>query len=87
MWTTPAFYTGLWKGLKKGEWMSQYDLMKLFAQYDGEISEGDFTPAEMEEYLKYAEGEADPLPPREWKARYFEFYDDLKDSSLKKQDW
>ena len=27
--------------------MSQYDLMKLFAQYDGEISESDFTPEEL----------------------------------------
>ncbi len=67
--------------------MSQYDLMKLFAQYDGEISEADFTPEELEEYLKYAEGEERPLPPHKWKAQYFEFYDDVKDKSLKKQDW
>ncbi len=67
--------------------MSQYDLMKLFSQYDGEISESDFTPEELEEYLKYAEREEAPLSPREWKAQYFEFYDDVKDKSLKKQDW
>lgn len=67
--------------------MAQYDLMKLFEQYDGEISESDFTPEELEEYLKYAEGERQPLSPYEWKAQYFEFYDDVKDKSLKKQDW
>lgn len=67
--------------------MSQLDLMKLFSQYDGEIGVGDFTPEELTEYLKYATGEEKPLSPAEWKARYFEFYDDVKDKSLKKQDW
>ena len=67
--------------------MSQLDIMKLFSAYDGEICEGDFTPDELREYLAYAEGEAQPLSPTEWKQRYFEFYDDVKDKSLKKQDW
>lgn len=67
--------------------MSQLDLMKLFSTYDGEISEGDFTPEELEEYLAYASGEEAPLTPEAWKAKYFEFYDDVKDKSLKKQDW
>ncbi len=67
--------------------MSQLDIMKLFSAYDGEIGEGDFTPDELREYLAYAEGEENPLPPADWKARYFEFYDDVKDKSLKKQDW
>lgn len=67
--------------------MSQYDLMKLFSAYDGEICESDFTPEEMLEYLAYAEGEKRPLSPSEWKTKYFEFYDDVKDKSLKKQDW
>lgn len=67
--------------------MSQLDLMKLFSLYDGEIGEGDFTPEELQEYLAYASGEERPLPPSEWKARYFDFYDDVKDKSLKKQDW
>lgn len=66
--------------------MSRYDMMKLFSRFE-EFSEGDFTPEEMEEYLKYAEGEEAPLSPYEWKAHYFEFYDDVKDPSLKKQDW
>lgn len=67
--------------------MSQYDIMKLFEQYDGEIAEGDFTPDELEEYLAYAKGQETPLSPHEWKAQYFSFYDDVKDKSLKKQDW
>lgn len=64
--------------------MSRYDLMKFFSQYDGEISEGDFTPEELMEYLR---AENAPLSPSEWKERYFAYYDDIKDKSLKKQDW
>ena len=67
--------------------MSQSDLMKFFSRYDSEVTEGDFTPEEIEEYLAYAEGEEKPLSPEEWKRQYFEFYDDVKDKSLKKQDW
>lgn len=67
--------------------MSQYDLMKLFSAYDGEVSVGDFTPEELQEYLAYAREEERPVSPAEWKRRYFEFYDDVKDKSLKKQDW
>lgn len=74
--------------------MSQYELMKLFEQFDGEISECDFTADELGEYLRYrksaekggAEGE-NPLSPAEWKKKYFEYYDDVKDRTLKKQDW
>lgn len=67
--------------------ISKLDLLKLFSQYDGEISEGDFTPEELEEYLREMCGEEPPLSPAEWKARYFAYYDDVKDKSLKKQDW
>ena len=67
--------------------MAESDLMRLFSRYDSEINEGDVTPDELQEYLAYAEGEEHPLSPTEWKARYFEFYDDVKDKSLKRQDW
>lgn len=67
--------------------MSQLDLMKLFSGYDGEISEADFTPEELQAYLDYVKGEESPLSPAAWKAQYFEFYDDVKDKTLKKQDW
>lgn len=63
--------------------MSQYDLMKLFSLYD-EVEEGDFSVEELEELLK---AEDCPLTVEEIKRRYFEFYDDVKDKSLKKQDW
>ncbi len=67
--------------------MSQYDLMKLFARYDSEVCEGDFTPEELEEYLAFCNGREDAPSPAEWKRAYFEKYDDVKDKSLKKQDW
>lgn len=67
--------------------MSEYDLMKLFSTYDGEITEGDFTPEELQDYLADMQKLDSPMPFSEWKARYFEFYDDVKDKSLKKQDW
>ena len=67
--------------------ISKLDLMKLFSQYDGEISMADFTPEELVEYLKETEGAEAPLSPAEWKARYFAYYDDVKDKSLKKQVW
>lgn len=70
--------------------MSEYDLMKLFSQFDGEVNESDFTPEELMEYLALRDG-ADrsgaPHTLSEWKAAYFSFYDDVKDKSLKKQDW
>lgn len=67
--------------------MTEYDLMKLFSSYDGEVDLCDFTPEELEEYLSYAEKTEKPLSPAEWKAEYFAFYDDVKDRTLKKQDW
>ena len=70
--------------------MSEYDLMKLFEKYDSEISEGDFTPEELLEYLAAQEGAGRAnaaLTPGAWKAAYFSYYDDIKDKSLKKQDW
>ena len=66
--------------------MSKWDMMRLFEQYE-ELSEGDFSPEELEEYFAYASGTDAPLSPAEWKAQYFDFYDDVKDNSLKKQDW
>ncbi len=67
--------------------MSEYDLMKLFSQFDGEVNESDFTPEELMEYLTYREGEETPMTLAQWKQAYFEKYDDVKDKSLKKQDW
>lgn len=60
---------------------SQYELMKLFSSYDGEVSMSDFTPAELEARLGIKEDAA------AHKRKYFDFYDDVKSPSLKKQDW
>ncbi|HIY96279.1 MAG TPA: hypothetical protein H9729_01175 [Candidatus Borkfalkia excrementigallinarum] len=59
--------------------MSESDLYKFFSSYDGEADLSDFTPAELEELL--GEGKKDA------KTAYFEYYDDVKSKSLKKQDW
>ena len=67
--------------------MSQYDLMKLFSRYDSEISEGDFTPEELEAYLAEWAGKEGAPSPAQWKRAYFEKYDDVKDKSLKKPFW
>lgn len=55
--------------------------MKLFSAYDGEVSMSDFTPAELEAALN-VEQDKDAA-----KRKYFDFYNDVKSPSLKKQDW
>ena len=67
--------------------MSKLDLMRLFDGYDGEADEGDFLPEELEERLAALAGNEAPMTAEEFKRRYFEYYDDVKDKSLKKQDW
>ena len=66
--------------------MSILDLMKLFSDHE-EIFEGDFTPEELRDYISRAQSGEEHPAPGEWKENYFEFYDDVKDKSLKKQDW
>ena len=62
--------------------MTERDLMRLFEEYDGEVSMSDFSPAELEDMLGYRMEEADEI-----KRKYFAFYDDVKSPSLKRQDW
>lgn len=62
--------------------MTERDLMRLFEEYDGEVSMSDFTPSELEEMLGYRAEEIDAV-----KKKYFDFYDDVKSPSLPKQDW
>lgn len=60
---------------------SKLELMKLFSSYDGEVSMSDFSPSELEALLpKTVDQDAA-------KRKYFDFYDDVKSPSLKKQDW
>lgn len=56
--------------------------MRLFEEYDGEVSMSDFAPEELEEMLGYKLEELDAL-----KKKYFDFYDDVKSQSLRRQDW
>ena len=62
--------------------MTERDLMRLFEEYDGEVSMSDFTPDELAEMLEYKLEEKEAL-----KRKYFDFYDDIKSPSLPRQDW
>ncbi len=61
--------------------MSESDLYKLFSSYDGEADLSDFTPDELKELLQEEKLKSS------YKEKYFEYYDDVKSKSLKKQDW
>lgn len=69
--------------------MSQLDVLKLLQRYGEETDLADFSPDELEELLREMESGDEPLPENfaAFKERYFGFYDDVKDKSLKKQDW
>lgn len=69
--------------------MSELDLLKLLQTYGEETELADFTPEELQEMLDRmrADGEELPLTPAGFKEKYFAYYDDVKDKSLKKQDW
>ncbi|MBQ8885336.1 MAG: hypothetical protein IJY62_03085 [Clostridia bacterium] len=69
--------------------MSELDLLRFLESFDGEVELGDFTPSELQELIERMKNGDEPVPmtKEEFKRRYFEFYDDVKDKSLKKQDW
>lgn len=71
--------------------MSELDILKLLQTYGEETELGDFTPDELQELLDRMQADdrdgALPLIPAAFKERYFAYYDDVKDKSLKKQDW
>lgn len=67
--------------------MSKLELLKFLETYEGEVELSDFTPEELETFLEQMQQENVPLTIEEFKKRYFEFYDDVKDKSLKRQDW
>lgn len=62
--------------------MNNNDLLKLSEYFDEGISLSDFTLEELEEMTKDFD-----LPRDKFKQKYFDYYDDVKHSSLKKQDW
>ncbi len=61
--------------------MAESDLYKFFSQYDGEVDFSDFSPEELENMLRENGAE------KNFKEKYFAYYDDVKSKSLKKQDW
>ncbi len=68
--------------------MSQLDILKLMQKFGEETELGDFTPEELQELLARMEADGDlPETPQSFKEKYFAYYDDVKDKSLKKQDW
>lgn len=69
--------------------MSKLDLLRFLESYDGEVELADFTPAELQELIERMRQGDEPLPltKEEFKKKYFEYYDDVKDKSMKRQDW
>lgn len=69
--------------------MSELDLLKLLQSCGEESDLADFSPEELRDLLERMQndGEALPLSLAQLKERYFEYYDDVKDKSRKKQDW
>lgn len=68
--------------------MSELDLLKLLQSYGEETELGDFTPEELQALLDEMQAENGvPVSKEKFQEKYFAFYDDVKDKSLKKQDW
>ena len=68
--------------------MSELDLLKLLQSYGEETDLSDFTPDELQELLERMQADGEPpLTPAAFKEKYFAYYDDVKDKSLKNQDW
>ena len=69
--------------------MSELDLLKLLQACGEETELGDFTPEELQDLLEQMQNNGEPMPltPQAFKEKYFAYYDDVKDKSLKKQDW
>ena len=69
--------------------MSELDLLKILQNHGEETDLADFSLDELEDLLEELRGADDskPLTVEELRKRYFEYYDDVKDPTLKKQDW
>lgn len=68
--------------------MSELDLLKFLETYGEEAELADFSPEEMENFMReMKETGHRPMTMEEFKRKYFEHYDDVKDKTLKKQDW
>ena len=68
--------------------MSELDLLKFLEAYGEETELADFSPDEIEELMRQMQEQGDrPMTIAEFKEKYFAYYDDVKDKSLKRQDW
>ena len=63
--------------------MSKLDLLNFFSQYEGEVSEGDFTVSELVEIV----GGERAKTQKEITDEYFSYYDDVKDRVRGHEDW
>ena len=67
---------------------SELDFLKFLEQYGEEVELADFTPEELEEMMRSMEEQGEkPMSMEEFKEKYFDYYDDVKDKTRKKQDW
>lgn len=62
--------------------MNDYELLKLSEKFDEGINLYDFTTEEIEEIAKSKQKSS-----VSFKQKYFEYYDDVKSESKKRQDW
>lgn len=62
--------------------MSEYRLYKLSKNMDEALNPSDYTPEELAKLLG-----KDKVLSKTEKEKYFEYYDDVKDRTLPKQDW
>lgn len=62
--------------------MTNNDLLKLSEFFDEAINLGDFTPEQLQQMLENYK-----TSNQKFKEKYFEYHDDIKHYSLKKQDW
>lgn len=68
--------------------MSKLELLKFLQTYGEEVSLADFTPEQLQAYIdEMAQKGELPMTPEAFKEAYFAYYDDVKDPTLKKQDW
>ena len=67
----------------------EYRILRVADRKEHRCFAGNFSPEELRDLLDEMENGDEPLPATvaQFKKRYFEFYDDVKDKSLKKQDW
>lgn len=64
--------------------ISNWDLMNLAQEYDGEFDAADFSFEELDKILGSLD---EDLTVEELREKYFEYYDDVKDRTLHKHKW